>query len=263
MSQKMHEPLPDVDAYLRRLGIAQPQAPTTAFLDELIDAHQHAIPFEDLDVYEKHETPSLGIADLFDKIIVRKRGGYCFELNTLFNALLKALGYQTQPAMGRVLTRPNPYPLITHRATIVHIDGKRYLADVGFGGPMPSFAPLMEDGARRTERGQTFTMHVVDDYWWEVGFTGENHDDWRVLRVCTMPVEEHDFIPLSFYQAQNPESAFRLHRMANIKTTDGAFDIRDDTFTEFGKNGKTVHEIEDDAALDRLLAEKFGIRDWR
>lgn len=262
MTEKLYEPLPDVDAYLERIGIAQSQSPTVEFLDELIDAHQHAVPFEDLDVYELHQSPSLGIADLFDKIVTRKRGGYCFELNALFNALLKALGYETQPTMGRVLIRPIPHPFVTHRANIVTIGEARYLADVGFGGPMPSFAPRIEDGAMRTERGQTFTLHRFDDYWWEVGFTGENHVDWRVLRFCEMPQQEHDFVPLSFYQAQNPESAFRLHRMANIKTADGANDLRDSTYTEFRNGQKTSWEVEDDA-LDELLAEKFGIANWQ
>ena len=263
MSERLYEPLPSVDGYLARIGIAQAEKPTTAFLDKLIDAHQHAIPFEDLDVYELHRNPSLAIADLYDKIIVRKRGGYCFELNALFNALLVALGYETQPAMGRVLTRPNPYPLITHRATIVTIEGNRYLADVGFGGPMPNFAPCIADNASRTENGQTFTLHRADEYWWEVGYTSGNHDDWRVLRFCEMPMHEHDFIPLSFYQAQNEQSAFRLHRMVNIKTAEGANDLRDSTYTEFRGSEKTTREITDEAQLDQLLAEKFGIVDWR
>lgn len=262
MTEKLYDPLPNVDAYLERIGIAQAQAPTADFLDELIDAHQHAVPFDDLDVYELHQNPSLGIADLFDKIVTRKRGGYCFELNALFNALLTALGYKTQATMGRVLIRPIPHPLVTHRANIVTIGESRYLADVGFGGPMPSFAPLIEDGATRTERGQTFTLHRADDYWWEVGFTGDNHEDWRVLRFCEMPMQEHDFIPLSFYQAQNDQSAFRLHRMVNIKTPSGAYDLRDSTYTEFRDGQKTSREVED-AELDQLLAEKFGIRNWR
>ena len=259
MTEKLYEPLPDVGAYLERIGIADPEPLTPEFLDKLIDAHQRAVPFDDLDVYEFQMNPSLGIADLFEKIVVRKRGGYCFELNALFNSLLLALGFQTQPVMARVLLRPIPHPLVTHRANIVTIGEERYLADVGFGGPMPNFAQLMRDGASRTDRGQTFTMHAVDDYWWEVGFTGENHDDWRVLRVCEMPMGEHDFIPLSFYQSQNPASAFRMNRMANIKTPDGAYDLRNNTFTEYRNGEKAVVELEDEAQLDQLLREKFGI----
>ena len=258
MHEELYEPLPDVSAYLKRIGIDQAGQPTAAFLDELIYAHQQSVPFDNLDVSEKNLVPSLGIVDLFDKIVVRKRGGYCFELNALFGSLLKALGYDVQPCMARVLLRPIPNPLITHRANIVTIDGSRYLADVGFGGPMPTFAPCIEDGATREQFGHTFTMHQCDDYWWEVGYRGTSEEERRVLRICTMPVEEHDFVPLSFFQAQYPESVFRLNRMANIKTPDGARDLRNNTYTVFSNGQRTVTEIADEE-LDQLLRDAFGI----
>lgn len=263
MSEALYRQVPSVRAYLDRIGISEPQRPTRAFLDELIYAHQRSVPFDDLDVHDKHQVPSLGVADLFDKVVVRKRGGYCFELNGLFGALLRALGYEVQPCMARVIFRPNPYPLITHRANIVTIDGARYLADVGFGGPMPTFAPLIEEGAMRAELGHAFALYRCDDYWWEVGYTGSKSEEQRVLRFCTMPVEEHDFVPLSYYQASNPESAFRLHRMVNIKTADGAYDLRDMTFTVFANGAKESVELTSAEELDRVLADKFGIVDWR
>ena len=262
MSEELYAPIPDVDAYLERIGIAERKAPTQAFLDELIYAHQHTVPFDNLDVYEKKLTPSLGIADLYDKIVVRKRGGYCFELNAAFNALLKTLGFDTQPCMARVLLRPIPHPLISHRATIVTIDGKKYLADVGFGGPQATFAPLIEDGASRTEEGQTFTLHRVSHTWWEVGYQGTKEEERSVLRICMLAVGEEDFVPLSFYQANFEGSVFRNTRMVNIKTADGALDLRDNVYTVFAGGQKTSREIADDE-LDQLLEEKFGIVNWR
>lgn len=263
MSDELYEPLPDVDAYLERIGIDKAEDPTPEFLDQLICAHQRAVPFDNLDVYERNLVPSLGISDLFQKVVVRKRGGYCFELNGLFAAFLKALGFSVQPSMGRVLLRPLPHPLFTHRANIVTIEGKRYLADVGFGGPQATFAPLMEDGATRTEQGHTFTMHRVGHCWWEVGYRGSSDEERSVLRVCTLDVGEEDFIPLSFFQAANPESVFRLNRMVNINTEDGALNLRNNTYTVFAKGQKTETEIEDEAEITQLLREKFGIvRDW-
>ena len=262
MSEELYAPIPDLDAYLARIGIAEAKKPTAAFLDELIYAHQHTVPFDNLDVFAKGLTPSLAIADLFDKIVVRKRGGYCFELNALFGALLKALGFDVQPCMARVLLRPIPYPLISHRANIITIDGKRYLADVGFGGPQPTFAPLIEDGASRTEEGQTFTLHRVAHSWWEVGYQGTKEEERSVLRICMLAVGEEDFVPLSFYQANFEGSVFRNTRMVNIKTADGALDLRNDTYTVFASGQKTSREITEDE-LDQLLEEKFGIANWR
>ncbi|MBQ9000792.1 MAG: arylamine N-acetyltransferase [Eggerthellaceae bacterium] len=258
MSEELYKPLPDIEAYLARIGIPQAKEPTPEFLDELIDAHQHAVPFDNLDVHTLGLTPSLDIADLFDKIVNRKRGGYCFELNAAFNALLRGLGFDSRPVMARVLLRPTPYPLISHRANVVTIDGREYLADVGFGGPMANFAQLMEDGASRTEDSHTFTLYKRNDYWWEVGYAGSKADERVVLRVCAMPVGEEDFIPLSFYQANNPESVFKLNRMANIKTADGAFDLRNNTFTEYHGSEKAIFEVAEDG-IPALLQEKFGI----
>ena len=262
MSEELYEPLPDLKAYLERIGIAEAKAPTLAFLDEVIYAHQCSVPFDNLDVCEKGAVPSLAIADLFDKIVVRKRGGFCFELNALFGALLKALGFEVQPCMARVLLRPIPYPLISHRANIVTIDGKRYLADVGFGGPQATFAPLIEEGASRTEEGHTFTMHRIAHSWWDVNYRGTKEEDRPVLRICMLTVGEEDFIPLSFYQATFPESVFKLNRMVNIKTADGAINLRNNTLTVFSNGEKTERHI-DDAELDQLLEEKFGIANWR
>lgn len=262
MSEELYEPLPDLDAYLQRIGIASAKEPSREFLDELIYAHQHTVPFDNLDVCELDIVPSLGIADLFDKVVIRRRGGYCFELNALFAALLKALGFSVRPCMARVLIRPIPYPLISHRANIVEIDGKRYLADVGFGGPQPTFAPLIEDGATRTEAGHTFAMHRAGHSWWNVGYRGTKEEERMVLRVCMLEVGEEDFVPLSFYQAGFEGSVFRNVRMVNIKTEDGALDLRNSTYTVFAGNEKTSREIGDDE-LDKLLEEKFGIVDWR
>ena len=263
MSEELYEPLPDLKAYLKRIGITHVKEPSPEFLDELVYAHQSTVPFDNLDVCERGIVPSLGIADLFDKIVIRKRGGFCFELNALFGALLKALGFSARPCMARVLLRPVPYPLISHRANIVTISGKRYLADVGFGGPQPTFAPLIEDGVSRTERGHTFTMHHVDHSWWEVGYQGSKEEERSVLRVCTMAVGEEDFVPLSFFQAMYPQSVFKLNRMANIVTESGALNLRNETFTVFENGQKTVTEIHDEEAVAQLLEEKFGIVDWR
>lgn len=255
---ELYEPLPDIDAYLKRIGIGEAKAPDAAFLDELVLAHQTHVPFENLDIFEKGLVPSLGIPSLFDKIVSRRRGGYCFELNALFAALLKALGYDVQPCMGRVLLHPDPHPIIRHRANFVTLGQARYLADVGFGGPMAPFALLVENGATRLDDNRRFTVSKLDDFWWGVGYTGSGGNERIVLSVCELPVGEEDFVPLSFYQAQPSDSVFRLNRMTNIRTQDGALNLRNSTFTVFRGEEKIVSEI-DEREIGGLLQEQFGI----
>ena len=257
--EELYQPLPSIEAYLERIGIEEAVDPSAAFLDKLIRSHQTHVPFENLDIYEKGLVPDLGIAALFDKIVARKRGGYCFELNALFAALLKAIGYDVRPCMGRVLLHPDPRPLVRHRANIVTIERERYLADVGFGGPMPPFALLMEDGSTRSDGRRTFTVRKHDDLWWNIGYAGDGETERVVLSVCDVPVGEEDFVPLSFYQAQAPDSVFRHNRMTNIRTESGALNLRNSTLTTYDGSEKTVTEFENEADIARLLREIFGI----
>lgn len=262
MTENLYQPLPDVDAYLQRIGMRRGNA-TLEYLDELIYAHQCSVPFEDLDICEYGKNVSLGKADLFDKIVTRHRGGYCFELNGAFYSLLDALGFDVHASMARVLTRPVPYPMISHRANIVTLDGVEYLVDVGFGGPMPAFALELKGGIEQTGHGQTFTVDAFDDNWWNIGYVDSTGKRKLALRICTMPSEEHDFVPLSFYQAQNPQSVFRNSRRVNVRTADGAHDIRDNTYTHYCNGERTVRELTSAAEIDEVLAQRFGIADWR
>ena len=262
MSEELYEAIPDVEAYLARIGVERPRALTLEELDALVFAHQRAVPFEDLDVCEKAQIVPLGIRTLFDKVVVRRRGGYCFELNALFGALLKALGFEVRPCMARILIRPAPHPLVSHRANIVTIEGAEYLVDVGLAGPQPSFALRLEDGFSRAGEGQEFFVRRHDNYWWDVSYRGTKEEERAVSRVCAMPVGEEDFIPLSFYQAGNPESVFRTTRIVNIRTADGAVNLRGTKLTVFAAGEKSEREISADE-LDRVLEEHFGIADWR
>jgi hypothetical protein len=125
------------DAYLARLGIISPEAPSLAFLQRLQRAHVQAIPYENLDVLSGRPV-SLDPSDLYRKIIVGARGGYCFELNILFGWLLRELGYAPEFRMGRVWLRdPDAVPPRNHGTHVVQIEGGAVIADVGFGGRAP------------------------------------------------------------------------------------------------------------------------------
>ena len=103
------------------------------WIDRLIHSQLTHIPFDAMDCWGKGETPSLAIDDLFDKIIVRHRGGYCFELNSLFCTFLRALGYETYIVVVHLLHGFTPPP--AHCAVVCIIDSEKYFCDVGYGGP--------------------------------------------------------------------------------------------------------------------------------
>ena len=120
---------------------------TREVLDELIYAHQCSIPFENLDVYDFQKEISLTEEALYDKFIVQRRGGYCFETNGFFCVMLRSMGFDARPCLCRVmfgLTEPSQN-LFDHRATIVTLDGKDYFCEVGLGGAMPPASMKIPD----------------------------------------------------------------------------------------------------------------------
>jgi N-hydroxyarylamine O-acetyltransferase len=148
----------DIDTYLDRIGVADPPAADAAGLALLHEAHLRAIPFENIDVL-LDRPPLLTPAALQDKLVARRRGGYCFEQNGLFHLALAASGFRLRPHLARVLfNRPLPGPR-THQFLTVSLDGRDWLADVGFGGP-GLFSPLpLEPGRVDTQHGMRFRLH--------------------------------------------------------------------------------------------------------
>ena len=126
--------------YLERIGLSYPAAPTLETLHTLIWSHQCRVPFEDIDTSLLACPVSLSTQDLYRKIVEERHGGFCFELNGLFLLLLKSLGFDAYACMCRVAAGFTTLRALTHRASIVRLDGREYLCDVGLGGPMAPFA---------------------------------------------------------------------------------------------------------------------------
>jgi N-hydroxyarylamine O-acetyltransferase len=141
----------DLDAYLARVGYDGPRAPTLALLRDLTAAHTQSIPFENLDVLLGRRI-DLALDAVFDKLVRQRRGGYCFEQNSLFLHVLTALGFEARPLSARVrIDRPRDYtPPRTHMFVRVELEGASWLTDVGVGA-LSLTAPLrFGDGLQET-----------------------------------------------------------------------------------------------------------------
>lgn len=124
----------DVYAYLKRIGYDGPLDGSAAVLADLQECHLHAVPYENFDILNRVSL-SLDIPDLIDKMIIRRRGGYCFELNALFGWLLRELGYPVTDLMARFWRdEPNLPPKRRHQVLQVKAGSETYLCDVGVGG---------------------------------------------------------------------------------------------------------------------------------
>ncbi|WP_374983254.1 arylamine N-acetyltransferase [Streptomyces fradiae] len=152
------DPLPPerVDAYLRRIGAERPDRPTEAALRELQLRHLQAVPFENLSVHLREDVV-LDAAALVGKVVDRGRGGFCYELNGAFAALLRALGYGVELLQARVYGddgRPGiPYDHLALRVRAVDGGGRAWLADVGFGDHSHFPLDLDERGEQKDPAG--------------------------------------------------------------------------------------------------------------
>lgn len=257
------------DAYLEKLGFQQVPEATKASLDALISAHQMSIPFSTMALHRAGCAPDLSADALYEKVVEQGLGGYCFELNKLFQELLETLGFSVRPALSRAVRGRDGRMPINHRGIVATLDEGTFSADVGFGGPMPAGALRLEDGAEQVICGETYITERADDAWWKIcritRAGADLHDDGvparrqTELELCTAAVEDIDFAALSD-ACSKPGTLFRDHEVVNLRTPGGHVGYLDGVLTVREGGQKTVTELATAAERDAALAERFGIR---
>lgn len=163
------EPAVDVDAYLQRIGLADRPSCDRAGLLLLHRAHLAFVPFENLDVVAGVRVRT-DLEWSLDKIVNRRRGGWCFEMNGAFGALLRALGFEVIQ-LGAAVLLSGPTKIIDHLALEVRVDDEVYLVDVGFG---ESFAEPLLMNVRRPQVDPAGTFELIDS---SDGLTMTRHDE--------------------------------------------------------------------------------------
>ncbi|GAA3495992.1 arylamine N-acetyltransferase [Streptomyces prasinosporus] len=260
----------DLDAYLKRIGWEGERRTDLATLRGVHTAHAWAIPFENLDPV-RGTAPSLDLADLTAKLVHGRRGGYCYEHNTLFAAALEELGFRVTRLAARVVVGADRFESRprTHMALLVEVPGERrpHLADVGFGalGALLEPVPLVtgtefHDAGRRhrlvhAPHAGPLEMWVLEAY----GTTGA--DGWEAQYAFTVePFEQPDFEVINWYIATHPRSPFSRRPYAQSLTPDRHLLLDGRRLTETRADGTvTARELTDGAEIRRLLAEDFGI----
>ena len=252
--------LADSAIYLRRLGFAAPPLPTLDTLRELQRRHTATFAFESLSTLLHRPVP-IDLPALERKVLHDGRGGYCFELNCLYLALLRQLGFEARGITARVLLgRPEEaWTARSHFLALVSIDGVPFISDVGFGGMTPT-APLRLD----TEEAQP-TPHEPfrvsphrDGFLLRAQVAGE----WRALYHFDLQQQgEIDLEVGNWYVSTHPRSPFVGALMAS-RTGEGlrlALDGASFTVHRMGLPSER-RRIEDVDALVNVLQDDFGIR---
>ncbi|MDR7300811.1 arylamine N-acetyltransferase family protein [Haloactinomyces albus] len=191
----------DVDAYLERIGRPRTE-PSAETLRSLHEAHVRTIPFENVDVV-LGEHPGLETGVVTDKLIGRRRGGYCYEHALLFAAVLEHLGFSVRRRMARV--QPHRAGPRTHMVLIVRTDAGDHLADVGFGAGVLHPMPL-EHGAVVDQTGWPHRLTHHEGVW-TLSKYGEN--GWEALHAFDdTPQHPVDYEVAHHYTATHPNSPF-------------------------------------------------------
>ncbi|HVK10534.1 MAG TPA: arylamine N-acetyltransferase [Gemmataceae bacterium] len=256
----------DLDAYLARIRYADPREPTLDTLRGLVLAHATSIPFENLDVLLGRGV-SLADADVERKLVTDRRGGYCFEQNSLLLRALSALGFEATPLSARVrLKAPRDVvPPKTHLFVRAVIDGVPWLADVGVGGLSPT-APVRLDLLDAEQPTPHEPRRVVREArepsprYYHQAQLGEVWADVYEFTLEEMPAVDREVG--NWWTSTSPQSKFRQNLMVALARPDGTrVSILNREFTH--RRGAQVLErleLADPGALLTVLAERFGLR---
>jgi N-hydroxyarylamine O-acetyltransferase len=252
----------DLDAYFARIGYRGPRTPTLDVLHALTAAHTQAIPFENLDVLLGRPI-ELEVPSLFRKLVIERRGGYCFEQNGLFLHVLGELGFDAKPLSARVrLQRPRDYlPARTHVFLRVAIAGETWLTDVGVGGASLTAAIRFDPDA-----GEQATPHEARRLVREDGVSFHQiryGTEWNDVYEYTS--EEMPFIDrtvANWYTSMHPTSHFRDRLIAARALPDGRrMALVNREFTIRERDGTpTTRPVDTADELLAILDESFGLR---
>lgn len=261
-------------AYLTRIGLdggAGIDEPGPPLLARLQLAHLRTVPFENLDIHRQHPIV-LDEDRILDKVIERRRGGYCYELNSLFGRLLRSVGFEVELVSAKVASDDGQLgPEFDHLTLLVGIgapDGLRHVVDVGFGDGFTTPQPL-RDRQVVTERDRRVRMvdlgPVADDpsqHRWD--YEEDRGEGWQLrYRFSTTPYPLDAFADMNHWQQTSPDSHFTKQTVCTLLTPTGRVTISDrrllvTELDEAGQPSRSDRELTE-AELAATLAERFGI----
>lgn len=242
----------DIHAYLKRINYQGSLEPTLQTLQQLHESHLLSVPFENLSIYYKQPI-ILQEQKLYEKIVERRRGGFCFELNGLFAVLLRELGFAvTQISASMAHANGEFGPELDHLTSIVHLE-EDWLADVGNGD---SFLRPLKLQGERVEHHQSYRLIHDGRYWLVQRHVNDN--PWQPeYRFTMQPHELRDFSDRCHYYETSPESPFTRGRTCSLATPEGRITLRDQRLiiTRYGQKSEQIVTQE----YEKLLAQYFGI----
>lgn len=260
----------DVSSYLDRIGLAEAPEATPQGLSVLVRAHRLAIPFENFDILLGRGI-SLKPEVIFDKLVTRRRGGYCFEQNGLFAQALQALGFVARPLLARVwLNKLNEgVPPITHQLALVTFEDALLIADVGFGGSFVPPMPLCDGRRTQDSDGVSYRLNKDVHFGWMLMRLGaqpsgdrrlHNNGEWQAQYSFTIDeVHPSDIEMGNHWTSTRPGTRFTSNLIGTRVRENGLLTLSSRTLRTIGAKEQNEVELKDAPAMSAVLVEGFGI----
>jgi N-hydroxyarylamine O-acetyltransferase len=250
----------DIRGYLKRIDYDGVIYTDLQSLCTLQQHHVFNIPFETLDIH--HHIPIiLRLDSLYQKVILDKRGGYCYELNTLFHRLLAASGFKVHMVAGRLLHGHGYGREFEHMALIVELDGKKWLVDVGYGDF--SLRPLaIEPGAIQSD-GRTFYQIVekilVDGKeYLGVAKWNDSKQTFKIEYIFTLNSRGlQEFAEMNHFHQTSRDSHFARSLICSLPTPEGRISIINNRLIRTSNGNKQVRQIVNEDHRDKILEKYF------
>lgn len=244
----------DIDAYLGRIGYWGSREPTVDTLSQLHRAHLLAVPFENLDIH-LGQPIGLSLASFFDKIVRRRRGGFCYKLNGLFGWLLEQLGFAVVMLSARVYDGPRPGPEFDHLVLLVDA-GEKMLVDVGFGDSFLEPLPL-DNTVEAVQHGSAYRLTGLQADW---VLERRRGSDWEPQYAFSLtPRRLTEFSAMCEHQQTSPESHFTRKAICSRAKLDGRVTLSNSRLITTTGGRRVERDIESVDEYRRLLATHFGI----
>ena len=245
----------DLECALDRVGHTGGRAPDLATLEALQRAFLLSVPFENLDIHLGRPI-TVTLEHAYAKIVEARRGGFCYECNGLFAAMLEALGFRVTILSARMALGGRVSPEFGHMVLRVDLDVP-YLVDVGNGESCR--APLRFDGANeRDAEGKTYRVGSHDA---TPALMFRTQDDpWRPrFLIDATPRRREEFAAMCRFHQTSPESHFTRQRLVTLATDRGRLTVVDRRFTETDGDQRQERELRSDAEYRQCLREQFAL----
>ncbi len=247
----------DTRGYLQRINYDGPLDRSAETLRRLQHCHLLSVPFENLSIHS-HQQIVLTDEALFEKIVTRKRGGFCYELNGLFSALLRELGFGVTMLSAQVANAEGVFGPDFDHMTLLVTEEQRWLVDVGFGDSF--LEPLLLD---------VTSEQVQDERAYRLSSEGETlvlyqklpEEQWKAqYRFTLAPYQYADYAAMCEYHQTSPNSHFTKARICSRATRNGRMTLSGMRLIVTANGKREERLLSSEAEYAAILAEHFGIK---